>query len=276
MIVLHTPRVYLRHWVRDDWKRFAVLAQDPRVVRYIGDGRPWTNQRVKDFVEGGIKQQGTRGWVLWPVIHSAEAELIGICGFNGAFEPDVEIGWWLSPNHWGQGLATEMATAVMDYGFRILGFSRLISVALPDNRASIRVMEKLGMTFDRQFSNKGLEVVAYAKPNPLPRHDVPHNLYSGAPAELPNEWSESLLENKHVRIERIISEGHASPTDFWYDQETEEWILLLSGAARLRLEGHELIELRPGSYLTIAPHQRHQVEWTDPQQRTTWLAIHHL
>jgi cupin 2 domain-containing protein len=93
-------------------------------------------------------------------------------------------------------------------------------------------------------------------------------------ADLPEELFQSLLSAPNVRIERIVSQGHASPDGFWYDQETHEWVLLISGAARLRFEGDEPLEMRPGSYANIPAHRRHRIEWTDPMQLTIWLAIH--
>ena len=79
-----------------------------------------------------------------------------------------------------------------------------------------------------------------------------------------------------VRIERIVSTGQASPPGFWYDQSWTEWVLLLSGAAGLLFEGEPAATaLRPGDYLLIPAHQRHQVDWTDPAQPTVWLAVHY-
>jgi len=166
IVVVETARLLVRQWVPDDWKRLLPLATDPQVLQYIGNREPWSEERVRKFVEGGIAMSASRGWVLWPLICKDDAELIGFCGFNGGFPPDVEIGWWLRPAYWGRGLATEAATAVMDYGFTTFGFPRLISVAQPANKRSLRVMEKLGMVFDRQFTHEGIEVVAYAKPRP--------------------------------------------------------------------------------------------------------------
>jgi [ribosomal protein S5]-alanine N-acetyltransferase len=92
-IVLETNRLLVRQWVPDDWKRMRPLATDPRVLRYIGDGLPWTEERMRRFVDGGIEQSAKRGWVLWPLIHKADSEFIGFCGFNAGFHPEVEIGW---------------------------------------------------------------------------------------------------------------------------------------------------------------------------------------
>ena len=166
MVLLETERLFVRDWVPDDWKRYRPLATDPRVLKYIGRGEPSSEERVKQFVWGGIEKAKSRGWILWPVIHRDDAELIGFCGFSDGFPPDVEIGWRLRPEYWGQGLATEIASAVMAYGWKRFQFDRLISVVQPANRPSIRVAEKLGMTLEATFAHQGIEVLRYAKTKP--------------------------------------------------------------------------------------------------------------
>lgn len=101
------------------------------------------------------------------------------------------------------------------------------------------------------------------------------NLFADLPVELPTELWQTLVNSGNVRIERIVSRGHTSPAGFWYDQPQSEWVLVVSGAARLVIEGGEPLELRPGSYVNIPAHTRHRVEWTDPQQPTVWLAVHY-
>ena len=101
------------------------------------------------------------------------------------------------------------------------------------------------------------------------------NLFDDIPDDLPEELIQPLLCTPGLRIERIVSLGHKSPEGFWYDQEAHEWVLLLKGAARLRFEGEEPIELRPGMFVDIPAQKRHRVEWTDPHEPTIWLAIHH-
>lgn len=98
------------------------------------------------------------------------------------------------------------------------------------------------------------------------------NLYSQIPGDLVEERFESLLTSTNVRIERIVSHGHASPPGFWYDQAEGEWILLLQGATRVQLET-EMVELRPGDCLNLPPHTRHRVDWTTPGEPTIWLAV---
>ena len=102
-----------------------------------------------------------------------------------------------------------------------------------------------------------------------------HNLYDNIPTQMPEELFTDIFKTKTFRLERIVSQGHASPEGFWYDQDQNEWVMVLEGAARIRFEGRtDAVELRPGDYLTIPAHKRHQVEWTAPDQRTVWLAIH--
>jgi len=102
-----------------------------------------------------------------------------------------------------------------------------------------------------------------------------HNLYDDIPAQLPEELFTDILKTETFRLERIASQGHASPEGFWYDQNQNEWVMVLKGAAHIRFEDRtDAVELRPGDCLTIPAHQRHRVEWTAPDQRTVWLAIH--
>jgi cupin 2 domain-containing protein len=102
------------------------------------------------------------------------------------------------------------------------------------------------------------------------------NLFANLPSRSAQEQLDALVVTPDLRIERIVSTGQASlPGDF-YDQDRAEWVVVLTGSARLRFDGEaEPRRLGPGDYLHIPAHARHRVEWTDPQQPTVWLAIHH-
>ena len=101
-----------------------------------------------------------------------------------------------------------------------------------------------------------------------------HNLFSPVPSKLPVKLVVRLAESKHVRIERIVSTGHASPKGFWYDQEEIEWVVVLKGEAKLLIQGEtQPIHLKPGDHATIPAHRRHRVEWTTPNEPTVWLAV---
>lgn len=110
---------------------------------------------------------------------------------------------------------------------------------------------------------------------PPPAPAEPANLFADLPAALPEELVQVLVDGPAVRVERIVSRGHASPAGFWYDQDTHEWVLLVRGAARLRFEGGEPFEMTAGDYVHIPAHRRHRVEWTDPDGPTVWLAVHY-
>jgi RimJ/RimL family protein N-acetyltransferase len=84
--------MFLRQWVPDDWKRFWPLGTDPRVLEFLPT-EPWSDERIQRFINKGIEVAKKRGWILWPVIHREDAELIGFCGFSDEFSPEVEIGW---------------------------------------------------------------------------------------------------------------------------------------------------------------------------------------
>ena len=102
------------------------------------------------------------------------------------------------------------------------------------------------------------------------------NLLANVPNELPDEQIVELLAAPNVRIERIVSIGHATAPDEWYDQDRAEWVVLLAGSAGLIFEGDtEPHPLVPGSYVHIAAHARHRVAWTDRSVPTIWLAIHY-
>lgn len=103
-----------------------------------------------------------------------------------------------------------------------------------------------------------------------------NNLLSDIPDDLPDELLETLLDADSVRVERIVSQGHTSPEGFWYDQEQNEWVVVLKGAAKLRFEGDDsTLEMKPGDCVNIPAHKRHRVEWTTPEEPTVWLAVHY-
>ena len=101
------------------------------------------------------------------------------------------------------------------------------------------------------------------------------NLFDDLPlAVAERETVDVLVETESVRVERIVSRGHASPEDFWYDQDRNEWVALLSGAAGLLFEGAaEEIVLGPGDHVVISAHLKHRVLWTDAEQETVWLTV---
>lgn len=102
------------------------------------------------------------------------------------------------------------------------------------------------------------------------------NLFAGLSDQLPAELFEPLVRASNVRIERIVSTGQASPPGYWYDQDWAEWVVVLSGAAAVLLEGEQQPRvLGPGDHLQLDAHVRHRVEWTSATEPTVWLAVHY-
>lgn len=100
------------------------------------------------------------------------------------------------------------------------------------------------------------------------------NLFDKLPkTAIPEELVTVLAENRYVRIERIVSTGHASPKEFWYDQSEHEWVIVLKGKADLEFEDGETVRLAPGDFRMIPAQRRHRVAWTTPAEPTVWLAV---
>jgi cupin 2 domain-containing protein len=101
------------------------------------------------------------------------------------------------------------------------------------------------------------------------------NLFVDLPLRLPDELIQTLVTAPSIRIERIVSHGHCSPAGFWYDQDQHEWVAVLAGAAKLRFEENEVVDMKPGDFVNIPAHRKHRVEWTTPSQPTIWLTVHY-
>lgn len=101
-----------------------------------------------------------------------------------------------------------------------------------------------------------------------------NSIYSSIPDNISEELIEELVRSKSIRIERIVSEGHASPKNFWYDQTENEWLLVLEGSAGVIFEGkNDPVILQKGDYLNIPAHKKHRITWTEKNKKTIWLAI---
>ena len=102
-----------------------------------------------------------------------------------------------------------------------------------------------------------------------------NNLFNQIPHNLEKEIFEQLIESNNVRIERIISKGHTSPESGWYEQEQNEWVMVVKGAAILSFADGHSVNLKEGDYLNIEAYKKHRVEWTDPDTETIWLAVYY-
>ena len=101
------------------------------------------------------------------------------------------------------------------------------------------------------------------------------NIYENIPKHLDEEFFENILKTDTLQIERIVSKGHTSPETGWYDQDDNEWVIVLKGEAILSYENGNEIHLESGDYINIPAHTKHKVSWTDPNVETIWVAAHY-
>lgn len=159
---IETARLRLRRFVAGDLDAVRRIYGNSEVMRYMWDGQARTEAQIRDalaFLMGGWDE---RGIGMWAVVHKARGEVIGRCGFT--FLPgttEAEIGYILARSHWGAGYATEAARAGLHYGFEDLALPRVVAVARPDNLASRRVLQKLGMTYEETARHYGAEQACY-------------------------------------------------------------------------------------------------------------------
>jgi [ribosomal protein S5]-alanine N-acetyltransferase len=154
MTTLETNRLRLRRFETDDWQALARLYADDMVMRYMQSGRGLSRTDAESRARGNISNFNDhwrrRGFGVWAVTDKASGRLLGQCGLRHVDEArDVEILYLLNKTMWGKGLATEAASVALDYGLKTLGLDRIIGLVRPENTASRRVLEKLGLRFER-------------------------------------------------------------------------------------------------------------------------------
>ena len=101
------------------------------------------------------------------------------------------------------------------------------------------------------------------------------NIFENIPKKIDEEIFEKIISNKSVNIQRIISKGHTSPQSGWYNQEDNEWVIVLKGRAIISFESKKDVTLKEGDYLCIEAGTKHKVSWTTPDEETIWLAVHY-
>lgn len=164
--MLETERLRLRRLTMDDLDDLAAIYRDPEVRRFFPEGvlsRAETREELQWIVEAYHREYG---FGLWATILKETGEFIGRCGllpWTIEGRAEVEVAYLLARAHWGRGLATEAARAILAHGFETLPVARLICLIDADNAASIRVAEKLGMTFERVWDDGKGPASLYAR-----------------------------------------------------------------------------------------------------------------
>ncbi|HUO18028.1 MAG TPA: GNAT family N-acetyltransferase [Verrucomicrobiae bacterium] len=163
MVILETPRLILREFVPEDADALARVISDAETMKFYPS--PFDRAAVEEWIEGNIRRYRNDGYGLWGMVLKSSGELVGDCGLmvqNVDGSNEIEIGYHVRRDLWGQGLATEAACSCRDYGFARLGATRLISLIRPENLQSRRVAEKNGLTIWKQVMWHDLLHLVYA------------------------------------------------------------------------------------------------------------------
>jgi ribosomal-protein-alanine N-acetyltransferase len=151
MYVLETDRLRLRRFTIDDAEFILDLLNQPSFLRHIGDKGVRTSEGAREYIlDGPLASYEKNGFGLYMVELKSSEEEIGMCGLvNREALEDIDIGFAFLPQFWGRGYAVESASAVVNSERQTLGLDRIVAITSPDNDASIRVLERIGMRFER-------------------------------------------------------------------------------------------------------------------------------
>jgi len=169
MKILETERLILRRLLPEDLDDLFALYRDPEIRRYFPEGTltyEETQEELEWFLNGHPEHPELG---LWATIHKETNQFIGRCGLlpwtiDGQY--DVEVAYLLSKAYWRQGLGTEVARAILNYGFEQLHLPRLICLIDPDNQASIKVAQNMGMTLEKMGQDESGSFLVYARSSP--------------------------------------------------------------------------------------------------------------
>lgn len=160
---LQTDRLQLRPFTLDDLDAYhQQIFSDPEVMKTLPMGKPVSRQHTQALLLKRLHHWQQHGFGLWALVHKVDQQLIGQCGLqrlDGTAE--VELAYAIARAYWNQGLTTEAAKACIHWGFEQLSLDRIVAITQPTNQASQRVMQKLGMQYEKNAYYYGLEVVYY-------------------------------------------------------------------------------------------------------------------
>lgn len=163
MVILETPRLALRHLVPDDLDALYALYRDPEIRRYFPEGTltlEETRQELEWFRHGHPNHPELG---LWATVERGSGAFLGRCGllpWEIEGQHEIELAFLIDKLRWGEGLAAEAAAGIVGYARNVLSMKRLICLITPGNAASIRVAQKVGMSFEREFEDElGLSLI---------------------------------------------------------------------------------------------------------------------
>lgn len=159
---LETQQLYLQQFQPSDLDVLAALCAKPDVMRYVGHGIR-TREETQTGLHRMMAHWQMHGFGMWKLVEKETGAFVGRAGLIYLDRtPEIEVGYMLDRPFWGRGLATEAARASLQFGFDTLGLERIVAIARPENLTSQRVMQKLGMTYEKDAFYYNCEVVYWA------------------------------------------------------------------------------------------------------------------
>jgi RimJ/RimL family protein N-acetyltransferase len=157
MVVLNTERLLLRLLEPEDLEPLYALYRDPEIRKYYPDGTRTLKETKEelDWFLHGHPHHPELG--LWATVERSTGEFLGRCGllpWHIQGKDEIELAFMIKKQRWREGLATEAAQGIIEYARAVLGLHRLVCLVMPDNAASVGVAEKVGMSFEREFTDE--------------------------------------------------------------------------------------------------------------------------
>lgn len=161
--MLETERLLMQKLTVDDLDEMVQMRSDIEVARYIGGERARTREFNEQRLRFYISCYDKFGFGMCKMIYKPDNKTIGWSGLQPLQDTgEVEVGYGLIKEYWGRGIGTECARAWLEYGFNQVGLDRIVAVAIPENKSSWRIMEKLGMKYEKTETHYSFECVFYA------------------------------------------------------------------------------------------------------------------
>ena len=163
MKILETERLFLRSQLPEDADVIAKMFGDEEVMRFIGAGKTYLRSAAEQSIQKWNDYERTHGFTSWAVIRKEDNAFIGKCGFNYLPDnSDIELSYMLDEPYWGNGYASEISKAVLEYGMNKLNLKRVVALVYPQNSPSIRVIEKNGMKYEKEYEYMGIKMLMYS------------------------------------------------------------------------------------------------------------------
>ena len=158
-----TDRLTIRHLTKEDKNALLPILGDAEVMKFSSTG-PLSEEQIDEWLDERLEEYEHPGFAPWAVVNKDEDKLIGFCGFNGVDldgQVEIELLYRFAKAYWGQGYASEAAEASKDFGMNKLAFNRIIAIISPENERSLRVAEKLEMSYEKDTVYKGFSARVY-------------------------------------------------------------------------------------------------------------------